>query len=135
VGSSQEQLPSSNPPNQAVGQQTSPSTMVPHTPELAASQKAHNGLAMVSLVTGILSYLGHIIPFVGGGTLAIVAIVTGFIARGQIKQTGEEGMTAATIGIILGVINLALVAIIVFGIVFAIFVLGFTVLGISATQH
>jgi Domain of unknown function (DUF4190) len=145
MASSPEQLPpppaggSSQPPtpslNQAVGQQTAPSTMVPHTPELAAAQKPHNGLAMVSLITGILSYLGHIIPLIGGSTLAIVAIVTGLIARNQIKQTGEEGMTAATVGVVLGVANLALVILLILGALFFIFVLGVTIFGISASQH
>lgn len=125
-----EQLPA--PPSQAVGQQTAPSTIVPHTPDLS---RPHNGLAMVSLVTGILSFLGHIIPFVGPTLLALIAIICGVIARNQIRQTGEEGMTAATIGIVLGVINLALVAILIFVLVFVVFVLGFTVLGFSATHH
>jgi hypothetical protein len=117
--------------SQAVGQQTSPSTIVPQTPGLATP---HNGLAMVSLVTGILSYLGHIIPLIGGSTLAVVAIITGLIARNQVKETGEDGMTAATVGIILGVVNLAIVAVIVLVIIFVIFVLGFTFLGFSATH-
>src|SRR5690348_10182591 len=131
MASSQQDLP--QPPSQAVGQQTAPSTIVPHTPGTVA--RPHSGMAMVSLVTGILSYLGHIIPLIGGSTLAIVAIVTGVIARNQIKQTGEEGMTAATVGIVLGVANLALVGLIVLGILFFIFVLGFTVLGFSAGQR
>ena len=109
--------------------------MVPHTPELAAAARPQNGLATVSLVTGILSYLGHVIPIIGGSTLAIIAIITGVIARNQIKRTGEEGMTAATIGIVLGVANLALVGVVVLIIVFAIFVLGATIFGISATQR
>ncbi|HLZ93745.1 MAG TPA: DUF4190 domain-containing protein [Candidatus Dormibacteraeota bacterium] len=131
MSSPPENLPS--PPSQAVGQQTSPSTIVPHTPNIVPKQ--HNGLAMVSLVTGILSYLGHIIPFVGGSILAIVAIVTGVIARNQIQETGEEGRTAATIGIVLGVVNLALVAVIVLIVIVLIFFLGFTVLGVSATHR
>ena len=116
-----------------MGQQTAPSTLVPYTPDIAA--KPHSGMAMVSLVTGILSYLGHIIPLIGGSTLAIVAIVTGVVARNQIRQTGEEGETAATIGIVLGVVNLAIVGVIVLALLFFIFVLGFTVLGISAVHH
>ena len=128
MSSSQQDLP--QPRNQAVGQQTAPSTIVPHTPNIVA--RPHNGLAMVSLVTGILSYLGHIIPVIGGSTLAIVAIVTGVIARNQMRQTGEEGMTAATIGIVLGIANLALVGVVVLGILFFIFIMGFTVLGFSA---
>ena len=107
-------------------------TAVPHTPELAAAQKPHNGLAMVSLITGILSFLGHIIPIIGGSTLAIVAIITGLIARNQVKQTGEEGMTAATVGVVLGVANLAMTALVVLVILFLIFVMGIGLFGIAA---
>ena len=107
--------------------------MVPHTPGLAT--QSNNNLAMVSLITGILSFLGHIVPIVGGSTLAIVAIVTGYIARNQIRESGEEGMTAATVGMVLGIANLAIVALIVFLLIFFIFVLGFTVLGISLHPH
>jgi hypothetical protein len=131
MSSSPQDLPPA--PSQAVGQQTAPSTIVPHTPDIVPRQ--NNGMAMVSLVTGILSYLGHIIPFIGGSILAIVAIITGVIARNQIKETGEDGMTAATIGIVLGVVNLALVGVIVLVFIILIFFLGFTVLGISATHR
>src|SRR5256886_15372422 len=66
-----------------------------------------NSLAVISLVTGVGSFLGHIVPFIGGGTLALIAIVTGFMARGQIKQTGEQGRWLANVGIVIGVIHLA----------------------------
>lgn len=126
------QAPAPPAPNQAIGQQTAPSTIVPHTPELAAAQKAHNGLAMVSLITGILSFFGHIIPIIGGSTLAIVAIITGLIARNQVRGTGEEGMTAATVGVVLGVANLAMTLLVVVVILFLIFVLGIGLFGIAA---
>jgi predicted small integral membrane protein len=122
------------PPSQAVGQQTSPSTIVPHTPHLEVKTPT-NGLAMVSLVTGILSYLGHIIPLIGGGTLAIIAIVTGYIARRQIARSGEQGKDIATIGIILGVINIAIVLLIILAIFFIVVVLGISILGIAAHSN
>ena len=87
---------------------------------------------MVSLVTGILSYLGHVIPLIGGGTLALIAIVTGYIARRQIAQSGEQGKDAATIGIVLGAINIGIVLLILFSIFFIVFVLGISILGIAA---
>jgi len=128
------ELPSSpTSPTQIAGQQTEPTTTVPHTPHLA-STAPNNSLAMVSLVTGILSFLGHVIPLVGGSTLAIVAIVTGYIARNQIKETGEQGMTAATVGMILGIANLALVFVIVLVVVFAI-ALGFGVFGFFVAHN
>jgi len=128
------ELPSSpTSPTQIAGQQTEPTTTVPHTPHLA-STAPNNSLAMVSLVTGILSFLGHVIPLVGGSTLAIVAIVTGYIARNQIKETGEQGMTAATVGMILGIANLALVFVIVLILIFAI-ALGFGVFGFFVVHN
>jgi len=120
-------LPPNPAASQAVGQQTAPSTVVPHTPNLVARE--HNGLATVSLVTGILSFLGHVIPIVGGSTLAIVAIITGFIARNQIKQTGEDGMTAATVGIVLGIANLALVVVVI--VLILLLIMGVSILGIA----
>ena len=119
------------PATQIAGQQTEPSTVVPHTPYLGAARQ-NNNMALVSLVTGILSYLGHIIPIVGGSTLAIVAIVTGYIARQQIKETGEDGMTMATLGMILGIVNIALVGLIVFVVILFVFVLGVGLLGFGA---
>lgn len=105
--------------------------MVPHTPHLEAHAPT-NGLAMVSLVTGILSYLGHIIPIIGGSTLALIAIITGWIARRQIAKTGEQGKDVATIGMILGFINLGIVLLILIAIFFLIFVAGISILGIAA---
>jgi hypothetical protein len=118
------------PPSQAVGQQTAPSTIVPHTPHIKAVPT--NGLAMVSLVTGILSYIGHIIPLIGGGTLALIAIVTGYIARRQIAQSGEQGKDAATIGIVLGAINIGIVLLIVLVLLFFFFVLGISLFTFAA---
>jgi hypothetical protein len=124
------QLPA---PTQIAGQQTAPTTTVPHTPELA-NTAPNNTLAMISLITGALSFVGHIIPIVGGTTLAIVAIVTGYVARNQIKKTGEQGMTAANLGMILGIANLALVALVILLVIFFIFVLGIGLFGIAARK-
>ena len=60
-----------------------------------------NTLAVVSLVSGIVSWL--LVPLVGG----IVAVVTGHVAKEQIRQTGEEGNTLATAGLVLGYLHLA----------------------------
>ncbi len=123
--------PPSKPATQIVGQQTQPSSVVPHTPHLGTQTKT-NGLAMVSLITGILSYLGHVIPLIGGSTMALIAIVTGYIARRQVAQTGEGGKDIATIGIVLGFINLAIVLLILIAIFFMVFVLGISILGFAA---
>jgi len=53
-----------------------------------------------------------------------VAVVTGHIARRQIRRTGEQGAGFALAGLILGYIGLALMALGIAG--FAIFVFGFS---------
>ncbi len=55
-----------------------------------------NGLAVTSAVMGIASYL--LCPFIG----ALIAIVMGHTARGQIRQLNEGGWGWATAGLILG---------------------------------
>ena len=67
-----------------------------------------NSLAIVSLASAILSFFAHVIPVVGGFTVALIAIITGFMARGQIRRTGEQGMWMANVGILVGFIHIAL---------------------------
>src|SRR5438552_10191062 len=122
---------------QIVGQQTAPSTAVPHTPGLqpqgvgVAGQT--NSLAIISLVAGVGSFFAHIIPGVGGFTVALVAVITGYMARNQIKQTGEQGMGMATAGMIIGIVHLVLIALGVIALVrIVIFGVGIAFLGIAA---
>jgi len=61
-------------------------------------------------VAGVGSFFAHIIPGVGGFTVALVAVITGYMARNQIKQTGEQGMGMATAGMIIGIVHLVLIA-------------------------
>ena len=68
--------------------------------------RATNTLALVSLISGIASWF--VVPIVG----AIVAVITGHMAKGQIRRTGEQGDTYATVGLVLGYIHLAVVALI-----------------------
>jgi uncharacterized protein DUF4190 len=125
-----QQIPPSSqpPPTRIAGQESVPATTVPHTPELAGytpSIGRTNTMAVISLIAGALSIFGHIaIPGIGGGTLALVAIVTGFIARSEIKRTGEQGLWMSTVGIVLGAIHIALIALIVVVLVGAVFFLG-----------
>lgn len=64
-----------------------------------------SGLAVASLVLGILAWVAC--GFVGG----IAAVITGHMARGRIRLTGEDGGGLALAGLILGYINIAFVAI------------------------
>ncbi len=63
-----------------------------------------NSLAIVSLVTGITSYVA--VPFLG----ALAAVITGHMAKNQIKANPGKysGEGLATTGLILGYIHLAL---------------------------
>jgi Domain of unknown function (DUF4190) len=124
------QSPQAAPPTQVVGQQIVPSTSVPVTS--GAMQTVNpgqtNSLAVISLIAGIGSFFAHIIPGLGGITVAIIAIVTGYMARNQIKQTGERGMGIATAGMVIGIIHLALIALVViffFGVILTL--LGFLI--------
>lgn len=77
-----------------------------------AANAPNNTMAVVSLVTGLGSFVAHIIPFVGGFTLAVVAIVTGHIALGQIKRTGEPGRSFAVWGLVIGYVHVGLLALV-----------------------
>ena len=65
--------------------------------------RATNTLAIVSLASGVVSWF--LAPIVGG----VVAIVTGHMAKAEIRRTGEEGDSFATIGLVLGYLHLAVV--------------------------
>ena len=62
-----------------------------------------NTLAVISLLFGILGWTA--LPLIGG----IVAIITGHIARKEIRQSGgvEDGDGLATAGIVLGWVSIA----------------------------
>jgi Domain of unknown function (DUF4190) len=88
-----------------------PTVVPPQLPGQGGSmpaQRAINSLAIVSLVAGIAGYvIPH--PFVAG----LVAIVTGHMARRQMRQTGERGSGLALAGMILGYVHLVLSILIV----------------------
>ena len=129
--------PPSTPQTQIVGQQAAPSSTVPHTPGLqpqgVGTAGQTNTLAVVSLVAGIGSFFAHIIPGVGGFTVALVAAITGYMARNQIKQTGEGGYGMATAGMIIGIAHMALIVIGVVLLVM-IFIFGIALFGIAASH-
>ncbi len=65
-----------------------------------------NGLAVASLICGIAQVIF-------GPLSGIPAIILGHIARGRIRQTGEQGAGLALAGLILGYVGLVLTAILV----------------------
>ena len=92
-----------------------------------------NSLAIISLVASIGSFFAHIIPGVGGLAVALVAVITGYMARNQIKKTGEQGMGMATAGMIIGIVHLVLIALGVIALILiVVFGVGIAFLGIAA---
>ena len=106
MGTPPADLPSRPPTTQVVGQQSSPSTVVPMGGGLGPGStlvggRRMNTLAVVSLVTALISPFGWVTG-IGGLALIITSIVTGHMARAEIRRTGEEGATLALIGLIIG---------------------------------
>jgi hypothetical protein len=89
-----------------------------------------NTLAIVSLAAGIGSFFAHIVPGVGGFTVALIAVITGYMARKQIRETGEQGMGMATAGMIIGIVHIGLLVLVVIGLIFFIFVFGLVLFGV-----
>lgn len=66
-----------------------------------------NGMAIASLVMGILSFT--FLPLIGN----ILAIIFGFVAKDQIKKTHEDGDGLALAGILIGAIPLIIALVII----------------------
>jgi hypothetical protein len=96
---------------QIAGQQMAPSSSVPVAPpgaaQAASTGSKTNTLALVSFISALVAPLGHFTG-VGGFTLIAVSIVTGHLARGQIRKSGESGAQLALAGLIISYIHLAL---------------------------
>ena len=74
---------------------------------MVAATGQTNTLAVVSLVTAVIAPFAHFTG-IGGLTLTIVSIVTGHMARRQIRQTGEKGDGFALAGLIISYVHVAL---------------------------
>jgi hypothetical protein len=92
-----------------------------------------NTLAVVSLVSALVAPFAHFTG-IGGLTLTIVSIVTGHMARRQIRQTGERGDGFALAGLIISYVHLALTAL-VFIIFFGVIVAAIATILAAATGH
>jgi uncharacterized protein DUF4190 len=131
------QPPQAAPPTQIVGQQSAPSTAVPvgsglpQSASFTVAQKT-NQMAIISLVTALVAPIGHCIG-IGGITLIIVSLVTGHMARRQIKQTGEGGAELALIGLIISYAHLAIATIV--AILYFSFIVAWLALVFHAGSH
>lgn len=65
-----------------------------------------NVLAIVALISGVVGLT--VVPFVG----SIVAVVTGHMARKELRRTGEQGEGLALAGLITGYIGIGLGALV-----------------------
>jgi Domain of unknown function (DUF4190) len=131
MGTPPSQLPAQLPQTQVVGQQTAPSTTVPMgggPGSLAIAGHRTNTLAVVSLVTALVAPFGHVTG-VGGLALILISIVTGHMARAEIRRTGEDGATLALIGLIISYVHIAVSAL------FVIFFFGVFIALLAAILH
>ncbi|HET7419423.1 MAG TPA: DUF4190 domain-containing protein [Candidatus Dormibacteraeota bacterium] len=86
-----------------------------------------NQLAIIALIASILSWV--LFPVAG----ALVGVVTGHIARGQIRRSGESGAGLAMAALVIGYAHL--VAVIVGGLVWLLFIGGFLVALFGSGNH
>src|SRR4029077_18710203 len=110
-------------PTQIVGQQAAPTSTVPVGPPggMVAAPGQTNTLAVVSLVSALVAPFAHFTG-IGGLTLTIVSIVTGHMARRQIRSTGERGDGVALAGLVISDVHPGLTAlffILFFGLIIA----------------
>jgi hypothetical protein len=68
-----------------------------------SEQPNGRGMAVASLVMGILAWLGHCCCCCAGPLFAILAIIFGYSAKSSMKRNGSSGgWGLATAGIVLG---------------------------------
>src|SRR5260370_31899973 len=79
----------------------------PEAVQAAVAGSKTNTLALVSFISALVAPIGHFTG-VGGITLIVVSIVTGHMARGQIRKAGEGGAPPALAGLIISYLHLAL---------------------------
>jgi hypothetical protein len=100
---------------------------------MVAAPGQTNTLAVVSLVSALAAPFAHFTG-IGGLTLIIVSIVTGHMARRQIRQTGERGDGFALAGLIISYVHLALTALFVI-LFFGAIIAGIAFLLAAASGH
>ena len=107
-------LPGSyNPPARLTQPQPPAATWQPPPPPAYADKKKQ-GLAIASLILGIVSFPGVCLCYVGGVPTSLAAIVCGIISLVQIKNNPNEngGKPFSIVGIVCGGLYLVIVALI-----------------------
>jgi hypothetical protein len=79
-------------------------------PQVVYVERRGNGMAVASLVLGIIGVVFGLVPLTGfiAIILGVLAVIFGFIGRGNAKKKGLERGGMATAGLILGFIALGL---------------------------
>jgi hypothetical protein len=77
----------------------------PYLPPYLPVRRRTNSLAVASLICGLSQ------PFLGVTT--IPAIILGYVARDQIRHTGEDGGRLATAGLVLGWVGLGITMLVI----------------------
>jgi len=95
------------------GQWPAPPAQWPAPPWSGPQPSRTNGFAIASLVCACAQVVVWPLAF----ALAVAAIVTGHVARHQIRQTGEGGSGIALAGLIAGYVGLVLYILLAIGIV------------------
>ncbi len=87
---------------------------------MTEQSKQTSTLAVVSLVFGILAWV--LIPLIG----AVVAVITGHMARAEIRRSGGaiEGDGMAVAGLVLGYVSLLLALAVLFFLIFVVGLVG-----------
>lgn len=101
----------SKPAAKAAAPEAAPAAPAAPTVTVVSSEKT-NTLSIVALVSGIVGLT--FIPFLA----SIVAVVTGHMARAEVRRTGEQGGGLALAGLIMGYVGIGL-AVIVISLLFA----------------
>jgi hypothetical protein len=70
-----------------------------------------NGMAIASMVLGIVW-----IYWIG----SILALIFGYVARSQIRQTGQGGDGMAVAGIVLGWVGVGILSVVLFGVLLSV---------------
>lgn len=86
-------------------------------PTGGSSSSGSNGLAIASLVTGILALLLSWIPGINlfAALLAIAALITGFMGLKNAKRPGVGGKGMAITGLVTGVLAILLTILVIAG--------------------
>ena len=78
--------------------------------QAAVQQAPRNGLGTAALILGIIGAVSGVIPFMFwlAGTLGLIGLILGLIARGRVKRGEATNGTAALWGIITSAVALVL---------------------------